>query len=456
MTQPELLLFIQSFKKQFLPADGKIEVVSSNGQSFDCSYSKQQLEKLNRRTSSSLGFRVLFDNHEGYASTTSLDEGDIRLCLKMAFENAQMITSEVNWSQLFKESKILQKSEMKSLSVSQGQPINTQLTIQDRLNVAKTTEQRILEASESIQSVPYNGYSESDSQWHYLDTDGRERQQTSHSYTLYAHALAQNGANDSVMRGETSSEFTFEALNADFVVATATEKVLRALGGQTPKTGTYTVVFKSKALQTLWGLFVGSFSAQRLYDKTSPLSSRLHQRIVSPLVTLIDDPLNNGRRAYSPFDSEGGLAQACVLIEDGVFKSALTDRKHAHLLNIPSTGHGQRSPGGSIEIHATNITMKAGSTSFESLTRTSGELIVIEQFMSSAGYNSSNADFSLEAAGRFYEDGQDMYPIKNFMVAGNFLKLLSQIECVGDDLPTQTDPILCPSIRVTEIMVAGK
>lgn len=59
-------------------------------------------------------------------------------------------------------------------------------------------------------------------------------------------------------------------------------------------------------------------------------------------VTLVDDATAPGGRGSFAFDDEGTPAQRTVLIENGVLRSLLTDRRHAGRLGLPRTGNGRR------------------------------------------------------------------------------------------------------------------
>ncbi|MDX1548539.1 MAG: TldD/PmbA family protein, partial [Rhodothermales bacterium] len=72
----------------------------------------------------------------------------------------------------------------------------------------------------------------------------------------------------------------------------------------------------------------------------SPLAGRLGTRVAIPDVTLVDDPTHPDGRATYAFDDEGVPATRTTLIDGGVLRAALTDRRHAS--STPSTGNGRR------------------------------------------------------------------------------------------------------------------
>lgn len=82
--------------------------------------------------------------------------------------------------------------------------------------------------------------------------------------------------------------------------------------------------------------------ADTMSNGTSPFAGRIGQTIALPGVHLVDDATLPGGRGTYAFDDEGTTAQRTTLIENGVLRSVLTDRQHAHQMNRPATGNGRR------------------------------------------------------------------------------------------------------------------
>ncbi|MDZ5017156.1 TldD/PmbA family protein, partial [Clostridium perfringens] len=53
-------------------------------------------------------------------------------------------------------------------------------------------------------------------------------------------------------------------------------------------------------------------------------------------------------------------------------------------------------------------------------------------------------------------DGKKDYPVEQITVAGNFCNLLKDIEEVGNDLKFPMSSIGSPSVKISELSVAGK
>ena len=56
----------------------------------------------------------------------------------------------------------------------------------------------------------------------------------------------------------------------------------------------------------------------------------------------------------------------------------------------------------------------------------------------------------------YIKDGKKDYPVEQITVAGNFFDLLKNIEEVGSDLKFPMSSIGSPSVKITELSIAGK
>ena len=73
-----------------------------------------------------------------------------------------------------------------------------------------------------------------------------------------------------------------------------------------------------------------------------------------------------------------------------------------------------------------------------------------------SGANAITGDFSLAAKGFYIKDGKKEYPVDQITVAGNFFKLLKDIEEVGDDLKFPLSSVGSPTVIASGLSVAGK
>jgi PmbA protein len=65
-------------------------------------------------------------------------------------------------------------------------------------------------------------------------------------------------------------------------------------------------------------------------------------RITAPGITLVDDGRHPGGLRSAPFDGEGSPTTATVLVEEGLFRSLVHDRRSASRAGVSSTGNAVR------------------------------------------------------------------------------------------------------------------
>ena len=110
------------------------------------------------------------------------------------------------------------------------------------------------------------------------------------------------------------------------------------------KPGKYKVILEPMACSELFG-FAGylGFNALAYYEKRSFVSDKLGERLLSDKLTIVEDPLDFPLDV-SPFDYEGQPRERVVLVENGVVKNLVTDKKTSHLTGLKYTGHSLLEP----------------------------------------------------------------------------------------------------------------
>lgn len=131
----------------------------------------------------------------------------------------------------------------------------------------------------------------------------------------------------------------------------AAEKARRTRGAEEIEPGTYRAVLEPYAFsELLWYFGFTSLGALALIEGRSYLSGRLGERVFHPSLTLLDDGLDP--RGYpKPFDFEGVPKQRVTIVEGGLARDVVWDRRTAlragegrqstgHALPPAAQGHG--------------------------------------------------------------------------------------------------------------------
>jgi len=126
--------------------------------------------------------------------------------------------------------------------------------------------------------------------------------------------------------------------------AIARAAVERSRAGRHPvelPPGAYDVILEPRALaEALEWLGLGSLGPRALRDGSSALAGRLGERVTSPRITLVDDALSDDPLALrAPFDAEGTPKRRVPLVENGIARGVVHDRRSARSAGVSPTGH---------------------------------------------------------------------------------------------------------------------
>jgi PmbA protein len=175
----------------------------------------------------------------------------------------------------------------------------------------------------------------------------------------------------------------------------------------------------------------------------------------------VDDPLLENGAATAPFDGEGVAGRRKNVIEAGRLTTYLHNLKTARKDGVESTGNASRpsfkSPVG---IAPTNFFIEPGQAGFADLIQALGDgLIIINVQGTHSGANPVSGDFSLGAYGYLVQGGRIVRPVEQITIAGNFFRLLENVEAVGSDLefgnPGYRGNVGSPSLIISNLAIAG-
>jgi predicted Zn-dependent protease len=239
-------------------------------------------------------------------------------------------------------------------------------------------------------------------------------------------ALAQRVQGTSVLWCYDGGASMHRDLDVDAAIEGAAEKVRLSLKEGHLQTGPRPVIFTPGALDALLASLHSAVGAQAVYRKTSPLTGRIGERVLNPLVSITDDNRPEAGRAGSPFDEEGVPAFAFPIIEKGVLKNFLADLRFAARLDL-TPGRGRRAGYASAPFPgAGNWAMQGGDTSLEHLLAEAEGGLLVDSLLGMHGSNLANGDFSANVGLGFAigAGGEIQFRVKDAAIAGNFYALL--------------------------------
>lgn len=132
---------------------------------------------------------------------------------------------------------------------------------------------------------------------------------------------------------------SLQDLDLDNATDEALESAIRSKAPRALGPGHYDVVLAPDAVAELfeWMSFI-AFGAETVHQGTSPLADRFGEPVSGPQLTVREEPASPLSFA-TPFDREGTLRERVELIECGVARGFVTDRRWAPRFGRQSTGH---------------------------------------------------------------------------------------------------------------------
>jgi len=233
--------------------------------------------------------------------------------------------------------------------------------------------------------------------------------------------------------------------------------------------GTFTVVLSSKAGGTMVHEACGHGLEADFIDKgLSIYAGKLDQKVASDLVTVIDDATLSGKRGSFGMDDEGTPSRRNVLIEKGVLRGFMQSRQTAKRLGHALTGNGRRESYRHLPIpRMCNTLIAPGPDDPEAiLASVEDGIYVTDMGGGEVDTVSGNFVFHCTEAYRI-RDGRIAEPLRDAILTGNGLDILTKIDRVGHDLGFQVGtcgkdgqgvPVADaqPTLRIPEIVVGGR
>lgn len=427
----------------------RVELLIAGGENISIGYQKRKLDTFGSSQTQVAGFRVIDGANQGYAYTENLSDESLLRAYKEALNNAKTVQSKTQFEiPLMKPGQKIQ-----SLNVHNPEdiPMNQKLAIAEKL------EGLCLDADQRIQSVPYSGFSQSSHFKRILNSEGLDQEFRQSFYSGYSSALAKEG-DSSKMDGERFFVRRFKDINIENVTKKCVEKVVARLGAVKPETGTYPVVIDRTQFPMVVAMFESYLSAQEVDEGKSLFDKKLGAKIAGDKFTLMDDPFETSGGGLRPFDDEGSPSQKTVLFENGVLKNFLTNLEYSKKMNLPHTSSASRSPASSMGIGSSTLVVAKGTESLDDLLKAYPKVIHLTKFAGGlhAGYKDTTGDISMPAEGFLYENGKKVAAVDQFVMSGNILELLRDIEKVSNEYNPEGSSTICPDVLVKSMSFAGK
>ncbi|HET9952576.1 MAG TPA: TldD/PmbA family protein [Candidatus Eisenbacteria bacterium] len=236
-------------------------------------------------------------------------------------------------------------------------------------------------------------------------------------------------------------------IDGDALAARAVDKALRARAPKTWEPGSYDVVLEPAAVaDLLQELNYLSFGALAIQEGRSFLTGAMGTSVLGETITLRDDPYHPLHRG-APFDGEGVPTEPVTVIERGVARSAVYDRRTAAKEGRESTGHGLSYPN-TFGPLARYLVMEGGNETLEELVAgVERGLLVTRVWYTNVVDPKSVTVTGMTRDGLFaIERGKLTHAVRNFRFNQGIVAMLRQVD--GMTTAVRAGGTVCPALRV--------
>jgi len=251
------------------------------------------------------------------------------------------------------------------------------------------------------------------------------------------------------------------ALDVAGLGRTAIEKAERSRDPQPVEPGRYTVILEPAAVAELVGFLASlGLGAQAEMEGRSFMAGRMGQSITGERVTLSDDAFDP--RAFGkPFDYEGTPRRRVVLVERGVARAVVHDRRTAKKSGVESTGHACAPPATEGPLPY-SLVLAGGEQSVEEMIASTERGILVTRFWYCRVVDPKKTVVTgMTRDGTFLiERGKLVRGLRNLRFNESVLEALRRADGWGRELePTVFDYawncVVAPALRVPEFQFTG-
>ena len=419
------------------------EATVARSEAFSVRVRAQKLEDYKVSDRVQLTLRGRWQGRIGTASTQAMDNESLALLIQGVKESAELIEDD-------EQDDILPPDAQYGEVCNYSDALDA-ISAEDKIALAMCIDERLCAADARI-SPDATVVSTASEVFSIKNTLGLDLSHSSNLIYAYASCLAKEG--EAAATGfKLLWGYALEDVSPFDVADGCVKDAVEKLGAGRLQSGARRVVIRNNAMADLLSTFSGVFSADNAQKGLSLLSGKEGTAIASPAVTLTDDPLLPWGMGSCPFDREGAATMTKNVIDGGVLRTLLHNRKTAKKAGVATTGNAA----GSGRVAPSNLYIQPGEASLRDLlAHMENGLLLTEVSGLHAGANPVSGDFSLLARGFEVVNGEIQRAVEQFTVAGNFFALLQDVEAVGSDLLFEGSPIGSPSVAVKKLNIAGE
>lgn len=329
------------------------------------------------------------------------------------------------------------------------------LSESEAMNKALIIEKTALDADKRIKKVRKSTASFSKKDVLIVNSRGVDETCSATACSAQIMVVAEDG-NESQMGWDFDGSRALAEVSFEAVGRNAAKRALQLLGSRKISTLKTNVVLDNSVAVEFLGIFGSLLSSEAVQKGKSLLAGKMGQKVVSPVLSIIDDGSINYKLGSSPFDDEGVAVSKKYLIRDGVLSGYMYNSYTARKAGLRSSGNAVRPAFSALpSTGPLNLCIEASPECIiENLTAVLDKGIYITEAMGVHTANPVSGEFSIGITGLWVENGLVKYPVKEAVLSGNILDFFSRVEAAGEDLRFYGN-MASPSLLIGQVDISA-
>ncbi|QXC28607.1 TldD/PmbA family protein [Aeromonas sp. FDAARGOS 1409] len=422
------------------------DVIANQDRAFSLKADKGELSEYKVTSSQQIGIRLIKEGRVGIAYSEALDEAALDAMVQDALDASRF--AKVDPDQRI----TVQQSRLATDCAEIHQPDTT--AVEEKIALALRLESDML-ALPDVTGAPYNGFFEGESRLWLANSQGSFCQHQEFSVGCHSSALIERGGRQS-MHYQGLYGRRFDELDPAPLIAQIHAVADGLLMGEAVPSGRYSVIFSPNCLASLFGCFQSALSGKWAQQGINPWRSKVGQSVASRWLTLESRVHMPGGMKIKAFDGEGAATSDLLLIGEGELKTLLHNSATARHFGVTSNGAAARNARSALDVSPRHLVFGLGPHG-EGEVQSGEYLELVKLDGLHSGADAVSGDFSFGASGFLCRDGERVAPVRGITVAGNFYRLLGELEAVGNLLHHDDGKeFYAPQIRFGGLSIAGK
>jgi PmbA protein len=427
------------------------DVAATQSTDFEVKVADGKIVTLTQATTKGLGLRLFVDGRMGFCTTSDFSKAALQAVVGRGVAMAKEADRDVH-NGLAPE--LVPGRIDCGPELDLFDPEVLALGTDQKIAMAHRLEQAARDTDPRVTKFRDSGVSTGAADTVLLTSNGVERTRRATALTVWCNPIAEH-------QGELQTEMWWDSKThvkdlaaIECVGQTAARRAARMLGAKPVKTQDVPVVFEPELAAGLVAGMLGALNGDMVYKGASFLADKLGSVIAAKALTVVDDPTVRRSSASAPFDGEGLPTRAKNVVDAGVLTTFLYDSYTARKAGAKPTANARRGAFGLPRPGPFNFYVARGDTDPKEIIRGVKQGLFVTRGLGH-GVNTVSGEYSRGAGGLWIEDGELTFPVQEVTIAGDFVRMLQDIDAIGSDWQLRGSTG-APTVRIARMTVSGR